>query len=227
MPALIAFAGFVLAFTLAAGALPAAGFWWDLLAALGLCSATVVAFLGWDSESPAAQPRLRLHRNLGFVAAGLATGHAFGYLIIDSTVLEYLMPAAPAYMLAGLVAWVVLIGITFTSAPGSRKRYYKGFPTFRRWHRGLFLILVVTAGWHILGTGFSLEAPWQQGLAAAVLCAVPVLAYWHRRRYGTLPLTPGPPHAAKADAGAVLSCLTLVVLSAAYATVKLLVCSGC
>ena len=81
----------VLAIVLAAGVLPSGGFWWDFLAALGYCSLTLIAFMGW-AESPAGMLRLRLHRNLAVLATLIVTAHAAGYLVIDSTLLEYLQP---------------------------------------------------------------------------------------------------------------------------------------
>lgn len=227
MAVLIAFAGLVLAIALAAGARPVAGFWWDALAAVGFCAAAVIAFLGWDSESPAGNPRLRLHRNLAFVAAGLVTGHAIGYLVLDRTVLEYLLPAAPAYMLAGIGAWIVLVGMTVTALPGVRMRSYSGFGAFRRWHRGLFLILIATTGWHVLGTGFSLDRRWQQVLIGLCLGAIPLLAYWRRRRRRPLPLSPGPAHTDAADASTIIVCLVLAGFSAAFAAIKLAACATC
>jgi len=224
---LIAFAGLMLAIALAAGALPAAGFWWDTLAAVGFCAATVIAFLGWDSESPARHPRLRLHRNLAVLAAGLASGHALGYLIVDRTVLEYLMPAAPAYMLAGTVAWIGLVGMTVTSLPGPRRRSYTGFPAFRRWHRVLFLTVLAACAWHVLAAGFSLGTRWQLLLGAVCLGVLPVAAYWRRRCQRALPLTPAPAHTAAADTGAIVALLTLLVFSAAYGAIKMLTCDAC
>ncbi|MGE0621003.1 MAG: ferric reductase-like transmembrane domain-containing protein [Pseudomonadales bacterium] len=227
MAALTAFAGVILAIALAAGALPAAGFWWDTLAAVGFCAATIIAFLGWDSESPAGNPRLRLHRNLAFLAAALATGHALGYLITDRTVLEYFKPAAPAYMLAGLGAWIGLVAMTVTSLPGPRRRSFAGFAAFRRWHRALFLAVLAATAWHVLAAGFNLTSRWQQVLAGACLVGLPVLAYWRRRRRSAVPMSPAPAHIAAADSGAIVLGVTMLALSVAYGAIKLLACADC
>ena len=172
----------VLVIGLAAGALPSGGFWWDLLAALGYCTFTLIAFMGWDSESPAGGRRVRLHRNLAILAALIATAHAAGYLLLDATVVEYLKPSAPNYMLIGIVAWLLLLAITYSSLPGPRKRHYPAFSAFRSWHRVLYLLLLATSAWHTFATDFSLANVWQVSLVGLLLIGAPLLGYLARRR---------------------------------------------
>ncbi len=217
----------VLGITLAAGALPAGGFWWDFLAALGYCAFTLIAFMGWDSESPVRTPRLRAHRNLAILAALIATAHAAGYLVIDATVLEHLKPTAPNYMLLGIVAWLLLIATTYSSLPGPRKRTYPGFSSFRNWHRGLYLLILTASAWHVLATEFSLSSPWQVGVLALLLIGAPMLGYVMRRYGRTMVVTGAPAGDRQADLQPTLCGLAMVLLSAAFAGIKVAACATC
>lgn len=227
MNGLIALLLIVLAAGLAAGALPTAGFWWDLLAALGYCAFALVAFMGWDSESPAKNPRLKLHRNLAMLGTTIAACHAIGYLIIDQTVIEYLLPAAPAYMLMGILAFMLLLGMTVSSLPGPRRKTYSGFPAFRNWHRMLFLLLLISTGWHVMGTDFSLGRVWQAVVLGILLGGAPVAAYWARRTNQSLPMTPEPGSEAAADRHPILIGLLMLLLSATFAGIKVIACDVC
>ena len=217
----------VLAICLAVGGLPSGGFWWDLLAALGYCAFALVAFMGWDSESPARNPRLRQHRNLAVLATAVALSHALGYLLIDPIIIEHLLPAAPTFMLAGLLALLLIVGITWSSLPVPRQRAYSGFGAFRSWHRGLYLGLLALTGWHALGTDFSLSRPWQIVLLAGLLGGAPLAAYLARRLNRTPPLTRGPGDEAAADLHPALSGIVMVALALAFAGLKLLACDVC
>ncbi len=212
---------------LAAGGLPSGGFWWDLLAGLGFCAFVLVAFMGWDSESPARNPRLRQHRNLALLATVIAAAHGLGYLVIDTTVIEHLKPAAPVYMLCGLAALLLLAGTTWSSLPGPRQRTYAGFAAFRGWHRGLYVALLAATGWHAFGTEFSLGRPWQAVLLFALLVGVPLLAYAARRFDRPPPLDRGPGTEAAADLHPLLSGLAMVALSFGFAGLKLAACDAC
>jgi hypothetical protein len=217
----------VLAIALAAGALPSGGFWWDFLAALGYCALTLIAFMGWDSESPVRTPRLRLHRNLAILAAVIASAHAVGYLIIDATVVEYLQPAAPNYMLLGIFAWLLLIATTYSSLPGPRKRTYPAFSSFRTWHRALYLLLLGTSAWHVLATDFSLASFWQVALLSALLVGAPLLAYLSRRAGTATPVTGAPAGDREADLHPTFCGLAMIAVSGSFAGIKLLACATC
>ncbi len=225
-PALV-LATLVLILGLAAGALPTAGFAWDFLGALGFCAFAVLALLGWDSETPARQPRLDLHRNLGVLACALIVAHGVGYLLIDSTVVEYLLPTAPAYMLAGVLAALMLLVMTLTSLPRYRSRSFASFASFRRWHRVSFLVVLTGSAWHVLATDFSLARPWQAAAVALVLCVIPLAGYLARRLDLSPRLSPAPASAAAAARAPWLTGLGVVVLAGTYATIKQLACASC
>lgn len=183
--------------------------------------------MGWDSESPAKNPRLKLHRNLAMLGTTIAACHAIGYLIIDQTVIEYLLPAAPAYMLMGILAFMLLLGMTVSSLPGPRRKTYSGFPAFRNWHRMLFLLLLISTGWHVMGTDFSLGRVWQAVVLGILLGGAPVAAYWARRTNQSLPMTPEPGSEAAADRHPILIGLLMLLLSATFAGIKVIACDVC
>lgn len=217
----------VLLTALAAGALPSGGFWWDFLAALGYCAFTLVAFMGWDSESPIRPVRQRLHRNLAMLATLLVSAHALGYLIMDTTVLEYLKPAAPNYMLAGVFAWLLLVATTYSALPGPRRRTYPAFSSFRTWHRALYLLLLAACAWHVFATGFSLSSLWQTTILVLLLTCAPLVAYLGRRRGDSLPVTAAPTGERQADLQPLLCGAGMILLSAAFAGIKMAACESC
>lgn len=217
----------VLAVTLLAGALPSGGFWWDFLAALGYCAFSLIAFMGWDSESPVRTPRLRLHRNLAFLATLIATLHALGYLILDTTVVEYLLPSAPNYMLLGVLAWLLLIATTYSSLPGPRKRAYSAFSNFRYWHRALYLLLLGLSAWHVFATEFSLSSIWQVAALLVLLIGAPLLAYFSRRAGAGVPVTGTPGDDRRADLHPTFCGIGMLALSASFAGIKVALCATC
>ena len=227
MAPLLVLCALVLGTVLLPDGLPTAGFWWDFLIASGFCSLAIIAFLGWDSETPASNPRLRLHRNLGILASTLLVVHSIGYLLIDSTVIEYLLPSAPGYMLAGLGALLSLLVVTISSFPGPRKKFYGHFARFRSWHRALFSIILVGSLWHVAGTDFSLDSRWQLAVVGLLLAALPGAAYLSRRAGRPLPLSQPPATTLAADLSTAIAGLLMLVLSAGFAAVKVFACDPC
>ncbi|MEM8767891.1 MAG: ferric reductase-like transmembrane domain-containing protein [Pseudomonadota bacterium] len=227
MTAALLLAGLVLLLGLAAGALPTAGFAWDFLGALGFSAFAVIAMLGWDSESPARQPRLDLHRNLGIAACVLVFLHGVGYLLIDWTVIEYLLPAAPGYMLLGVFAFLALLAMTITSLPRFRSKSYGTFATFRNWHRVIYLAVLAATAWHVLATDFSLASPWQPAAVALLLCGVPLAGTVARRLALSPRLTRAPTSTASVARAPYLMALGAIGLALAYAAIKQFACASC
>jgi hypothetical protein len=217
----------VLIISLLPDGLPSGGFWWDFLAAVGYCGLVVIAFLGWDSESPSRPPRSHWHRNLGIAGSVLILVHAVGYLILDWTLVEYLLPAAPGYMLAGSAAGLGVLLITISSLPGPRRATYGNFTTFRKWHRALFLGVLGATLWHALGTDFLMAESWRLPVAGVLLGLLPLGAYLGRRRRARLPLAPAPHSTGAADQAAVAAGGVLLLLCLGYAQVKALACAAC
>lgn len=207
---------------------PAGGFLWDWLNGLGFAALAVIVFLGWDSRSPARQPRLRLHSHIATLGCVLVVAHAVGFLIADPLLLEYVKPKAPASMLAGLVAALAMVAVTVTSYPGYRLRCYRTFARFRWWHRLAAIGLLGLSLWHIVGAGYSVgpgpgsDRTWLVRLALLVpLAALAPLIAFHRRRNGrTVPVGPAPADSAAADRHTAIVAVGLMLLSVVWAVLK-------
>ena len=133
------------------------------------------------SASPARQPGLDAHSDLAVWICLFAALHAVGLLVAEPTLLEYLKPGAPAYMVAGVLALVVLLMLTAASYPSPRRRIWRSWPAFRSWHRWLWFGLLVAIAWHVLGAGFYLDSQAARLLGFAVLVLLP-LGFWADRR---------------------------------------------
>ena len=220
MLAYLLFVCLILATTLLDGPLPAGGFVWDFLNALGFCGLAALVYLGWDSDSPAKQPTLRLHSNLAIVAAVVSAAHALGFVLWDPTVVEYLKLKAPWYMHAGLVSLLSIVLLAVTSFPAPRKIVYGRFPRFRGWHLALSVAALGTAAWHVLGTGFYLAKWFQQLVFCLVVVALPVFAYLRRRSSQPLPTLARITAVAEADRQSMFGALFAIGLAGLYAGLK-------
>lgn len=201
-------------------ALPASGIAWDWLGGLGLASLAFLLSLSWEAESPAPQPRLTLHRNLAVAASILALAHALGYLITDPITVEYLKPTAPAHMLIGILGLLLTVGVTLTSLPDLRRRIYRRFRDFRHWHLGASIAALITAGWHVVGTGYLISTVWQLSAIVLLAAALPTLAYLSRRHGITTTIGAAPESAGLANRSVLLSGLISILLATVYAVAK-------
>lgn len=210
----------ILSTTLLDGRLPAGGVIWDFLNALGFCGLAALVYLGWDSDSPARQPSLRLHSNLAIVAALITGAHLLGFLIWDPAVVEYLKLKAPWYMHAGMVSFLCMLALAITSFPTARRHIYRHFPRFRGWHLGLSVGALVLALWHVVGAGFYLST-WYHGLMLTLLATgLPVFAYQRRRRKQPLPGFAGVVSVTHADKQGILGLAVAVALAGIFAGLR-------
>jgi hypothetical protein len=214
------FIGLFLSVTLLDGRFPAGGLIWDFLNALGFCGLAALVYLGWDSESPARQPALRLHSNLAIVAALVTGAHLLGFLIWDPTVVEYLKLKAPWYMHAGLVGFVCVLVLASTSFPAPRKWLYGRFPRFRGWHLGLSIAALGLSVWHVLGAGFYLSQWYQQLALGALAIGVPMFAYQRRRTGRPLGTLAPVASVAHADKQSMLGLVVAIGLASIFAGLK-------
>lgn len=160
----------VVVFLLTFLALPrnGAGWFWDIGGAMGYLA---LAGLLFQMIPRAHAMMLKRHENLGYGVLGIALLHAFWLLIGDGTVRYYLLPGAPLYMWLGLCALLALVLLTVLARFPDRLRVHPRFQDFRLTHRILGAIVVVTAGLHVILSGFYLPEWWQAGVlvgAAAV-----------------------------------------------------------
>jgi len=130
-------------------------------------------------------------------------------------------------MLAGIVAFICLLVVTVSSLPGPRRRFYRGFAKFRAWHRILFILILLGSGWHVLGTDFTLTAPWQMATAVLLLGLLPTTAYVGRRSGWRLPLSPAPAGVSSADRSTAWIGLSVLAVSASYGGLRLISCASC
>lgn len=210
----------MLAIALLPRGLPAAGFLWDFFNGLGFCGLAALISLAWDSESPARNPRLRLHRNLAVVSSILISGHVLGFLLWDPTVIEYLKLRAPLYMLAGIGGYLLMVLATLSSFPAPRRVLYRGFARFRQWHLIVSIAAILTSVWHVLGTKFVISGFLHSMFFCLLVLSVPAYAYGRRRFAASLP-RPAPPQSDDlADRLGMTSFAACLALAAVYAGTK-------
>ena len=188
------------------------GLLWDLLNGAGLAACVLYVHLSWLSASPARQPMLDAHSDLALWICGFATLHGLGMLVAEPTLLEYLEADAPLYMLVGILALVLLLALTWASFPKARQRVWRTWPSFRRWHRWLWLALLGGIAWHVLGAGFYFDTALARLLGITALVLLP-LAFWADRRL--LNRTPPRPGAEAMHPGIALTGLATLLLFAA------------
>lgn len=157
---------------------PAAGPAWDWGNALGYLGLAACLLLFIYAGRPRVFPPFHgrffasLHRDLGYAALWLVTGHVGLLLYAEPLLLEYLKPTAPLYMLAGLAALLLLLVLVISSVTGWRKRLWPDYRRFRRLHGWLAIACVALTGWHVAGSHFYLNSPLKLGTGALAVVVV-------------------------------------------------------
>jgi len=179
---MIALTASVFATSLIRAPLRSGGWIWDAGNALGFLGLTGLLYLFLDVG---AGPRAHTHKLIGCGVIGVLTAHVLVLWLPDQTLWHYVSTKAPGYMLAGLAAFVVTWTIIILALPRNRRLWHLSHRQFRRWHHCLSIVVIVTALWHVLGSGFYVDT-----LEAAAYCilTMTVLAA-HRWR------SPQPPRA--------------------------------
>ncbi len=150
---------------------PAAGGWlWDFGNGLGFVALAFILVLSLEPG------RSRLHRPLAWLAVSAAVVHGGYLLVLDATLLEYLKPTMPPYMVAGLLA-LVLLALSTLASGKVRRRIFPGQRAFRRLHWTLSAIVIAGAGYHVAGSAFYINEGHQIALVATLLA---VFAAWPR-----------------------------------------------
>lgn len=184
-------------------AVPGVAWVWDFANAVGLLAALIMLLLFVLTGRPLLRPNHDgkffqvLHRDLGYAAIALLALH-IGVLLYDEPLtLDYLLPSAPGYMLAGLGATLLLILIGALSLVRVRRKLWRDHRHFKRWHYAASLLVIGLLGWHVLGAGFYLHSTWKVVLWSGL--SLTLLAWPHlprdtsvrsteRRRRNTSPL---------------------------------------
>lgn len=140
---------------------------WDIAQGFGYLAFALLLYSFLDTGLG---PRQRLHRHFGYLLSALLVIHCGWLLLSDPQVLYYLSWDAPAYMLAGLAAILLLALLVLTALPIGKGRVHQSQAEFRYWHQLLGITIVLLSLWHILGSGFYIT-----GYEATVLAIVTAL----------------------------------------------------
>lgn len=122
---------------------------------------------------------LRTHRVLGYAALVLVVAHALITLVLEPVSFEYWLPTGPIYMLAGLLAVVLMLLATLPAEHGIRHRLYLHYDRFRGDHLWVAFVVVVLTAAHVLGSDGVPAGP-IGGWAWAILSATAVIAVGRR-----------------------------------------------
>jgi hypothetical protein len=163
--------------------------WWDFCMALGVAATGLLALLPalsarwWAPQYRAADvARLvqHLHRRLSYLLLALLVAHVLGLVLLEPRVLDYLLPTAPGYMLAGLVGVLLVLALVLTARYRARLRW--GNPGWRRWHAAMAVCATGCAAWHLWGAGYYFAAPGVLAAGAWLLFVPLALALCWRLR---------------------------------------------
>lgn len=171
------------------------GWVWDIGNGLGFLAVAGLAI----QMFPAARTGIRQrHELLGYWVLALAFAHGFWLLAVDGVVRFYLMPGAPFYMWAGLVALIVLSALALMSHMPERRHWHKSRAAFRRLHRALSVGVIAATGLHVTLSRFYLSRGYQVSLFVLLLGTAALAPWW---------MAPGrPARALRAPVAVFLSC---------------------
>ncbi len=112
---------------------------------------------------------LPAHRLLALVGLALAALHSVGYLLLEPSSLRYLTPAAPFYMLAGLLALLLLLALVLSSSKRMRHRMSEGALGYRGPHLIGSALLLLLLSLHVCGAGLLFDSAWKMIAWSAIL----------------------------------------------------------
>ena len=193
---------------------------WDFLMAVGLVATGGLAILpllsarwwaGRHRDPGLLRLVQRLHRQLSYLMAAFVAAHVLGVLVLEPRTFDYLLPTAPAYMVAGLAALLLLLVLVVTSQGGLKRRWPQA--SWRGWHATFSIVGLGALAWHLVGSGFWFvgAGPWW---ALAWLLGVPtgLALYWRGRR--TLAAPGGRSGSARRSSPHLLAALALLLVLA-------------
>ncbi|MNF40629.1 hypothetical protein D3C84_216350 [compost metagenome] len=153
---------------------------WDFANAAGLLAAIILLLLFLYHGRPLPQPFfdgkffMLLHRNMGYLALLFLLVHIGILLFNEPQLLDELLPSAPWFMLAGLLASLLLLALIPLSLQAVRHKVWGRHARFKHWHYWVSAAIVVLAAIHILGAGFYTGTFWK-GLLWSALTAAALL----------------------------------------------------
>lgn len=162
--------------------------WWDYCMGLGVAATGALALMPllsarwWAPQYRSTElSRLvqHLHRRLSYLLLVLLAAHVVGLVVLEPRVLDYLLPTAPGYMLAGLLALLLICTLVLTAR--FRARLAWANPGWRRWHAGMSAASICFTGWHLWGAAYYFATP-AALIAGGWLLCVPLACSlaWHR-----------------------------------------------
>ncbi len=187
------------------------GFAWDAGIAAGYAGVVLLVWLYIYPVRGDGLPHARLlglsqHKLIGWLLLGAAVAHVAVLLIAEPLTSLYLLPSAPAFMIGGLAALIlmaVLVQTGLSARAGLRRASPGGVPpAAASTHIVLAAVAAFTLAMHIIGSGQWIAGP-AKLVTGAGLLALPIAWFALRRRAG--PRRPPPLRAiASFSAGALI-----------------------
>ena len=194
---------------------PAAELDWDIANALGYFAAGLFLVLfvynGQRRSFPPFSGRffIRLHHHLGYAVLLLVLLHVGVLLVREPVLIEHLKISAPAYMLAGLVAAILVMLLTLISVQALRRKLWKNYTLFRFIHAFTGMGILAFTAWHIIGSAWYANRPWKLWvwISASVIMCLVYLAGKYRQQAFDIP----PTHRARRPAALISYLATLIL----------------
>ncbi len=167
------------------GAWVGAGWIWDAANAVGFTAAALLIFLHIETGAARSRPaplaafHARLHSNVALLALILVAVHVLALLADDTVTIEYWKLSAPPYMLAGIVALLLMAAIVASGYPKPRRWLFASPALFRRTHGIASIALTGLIAWHIVGSALYLDTRFKQTVFVALMVGAPL---WLIRR---------------------------------------------
>lgn len=117
---------------------------------------------------PGGPVALSLHHRISDCGLVLTVAHTAGYLVMQPLTLDYLLPTAPIYMLAGLLALILYVVLTVTSLHGPRRHLFASSRWFQAFHIIVATILLLAVVLHLVGSSLFLNTLWKQATLGLV-----------------------------------------------------------
>lgn len=165
---------------------PVVGVAWDIANLLGYlalgCCLLLFIYAGRPRPFPPFSGRFfaNLHRDLGYSALILVIAHVGILLVSEPLLLEHLKPTAPFYMLAGLIASLILLFLVISSIPHWRRRIWPNYRRFKFLHAWLAVACVTLCCWHVLVSQFYLNTGIKLVVGSLATLAVLGFYLWGR-----------------------------------------------
>ena len=155
---------------------------WDWANALGYISISIALLLFIFSGKTLPYPKytgkffVNFHRDLGFIALILVGLHIAILLITEPVLIEHIKLTAPIYMLAGLLAAILIVFIVFSSIRSYRKKLWKNYQQFRQFHNLLSIITLILIGVHVVISRFYVNHS-NKFLLLLILSSIAIFVY--------------------------------------------------